>query len=51
MSQQKFRLILLDGDLAKDISTIEKPELVLKAGLGYDFQTIYSSLRGQQGLH
>ncbi len=44
-------LVLLDGDLAKDISVIEKPELVFKAGVGYDSHAIYSSLRGQQGLH
>jgi imidazolonepropionase-like amidohydrolase len=44
-------LVLLDGDLAKDISVIEKPELVFKAGVGYDSQAMYSSLRGQQGLH
>jgi imidazolonepropionase-like amidohydrolase len=44
-------LVLLAGDLAKDISAIEKPELVFKAGVGYDSQAIYGSLRGQQGLH
>ncbi len=44
-------LVLFDGDLAKDISVIEKPEIVFKAGVGYDSQAIYASLRGQQGLH
>jgi hypothetical protein len=44
-------LVLLDGDLAADISVIEKPEVVFKAGVGYDSQAIYASLRGQQGLH
>jgi imidazolonepropionase-like amidohydrolase len=44
-------LVLLAGDLAKDISAIEKPELVFKAGVGYDSPAIYGSLRGQQGLH
>ena len=38
-------LVLLDGDLAKDISVIENPELVFKAGVAYDSQAIYSSLR------
>src|SRR5258708_37108831 len=44
-------LVLLDGDLAKDISVIEKPELGFKAGVVCDSQAIYGSLRGQQGLH
>jgi Amidohydrolase family len=43
-------LVLLDGDLAKDITVIEKPEIVFKAGVGYDSNAIYDSLRGQVGL-
>jgi imidazolonepropionase-like amidohydrolase len=43
-------LVLLDGDLAKDISVIEKPEIVFKNGVGYDSNAIYESLRGQVGL-
>jgi imidazolonepropionase-like amidohydrolase len=43
-------LVLLDGDLAKDVTVIEKPELVFKAGVGYDSKAIYDSLRGQVGL-
>jgi imidazolonepropionase-like amidohydrolase len=42
-------LVLLSGDLAKDISTIEKPEIVFKAGVGYDSNAIYESLRGKVG--
>ncbi len=42
-------LVLLNGDLAKDITTIEKPELVFKAGVGYDSDAIYQSLRGTVG--
>ncbi len=42
-------LVLLDGDLAKDITTIEKPEIVFKAGVGYDSNAIYQSLRGKVG--
>jgi imidazolonepropionase-like amidohydrolase len=42
-------LVLLDGDLAKDITTIEKPEVVFKAGVGYDSNAIYQSLRGKVG--
>jgi imidazolonepropionase-like amidohydrolase len=42
-------LVLLNGDLAKDITTIEKPEIVFKAGVGYDSNAIYQSLRGKVG--
>jgi len=42
-------LVLLNGDLAKDITTIEKPEMVFKAGVGYDSNAIYQSLRGKVG--
>ena len=43
-------LVLLDGDLAKDITVIEKPEIVFKSGVGYDSKAIYESLQGQVGL-
>jgi hypothetical protein len=43
-------LVLLDGDLAKNIATIEMPEIVFKAGVGYDSNAIYKSLRGKVGL-
>jgi len=42
-------LVLLNGDLAKDITTIERPEVVFKAGVGYDSGAIYQSLRGKVG--
>jgi imidazolonepropionase-like amidohydrolase len=42
-------LVLLSGDLAKDITTIERPELVFKAGVAYDSNAIYQSLRGKVG--
>lgn len=43
-------LALLDGDLANDITVIEKPEIVFKNGVGYDSNAIYESLHGQVGL-
>jgi imidazolonepropionase-like amidohydrolase len=43
-------LVLLNGDLAKDITAIENPELVFKAGVGYDSKAMYNSLRGKVGL-
>ena len=42
-------LVLLNGDLANDITTIEKPEIVFKAGVGYDSNAIYQGLRGKVG--
>jgi hypothetical protein len=42
-------LVLLNGDLAKDITAIERPEVVFKAGTGYDSNAIYQSLRGKVG--
>ncbi len=44
-------LVLLDGDLARDVSAIQRPEIVFKAGVGYDSEAIYASLAGQVGLH
>ena len=43
-------LVLLDGDLAKDITVIENPEIVFKSGVGYDSNGIYESLHGHVGL-
>jgi imidazolonepropionase-like amidohydrolase len=48
-SGKQADLVLLNGDLAKDITTIEKPEIVFKAGVGYDSNAIYQSLRGKVG--
>jgi imidazolonepropionase-like amidohydrolase len=44
-------LVLLDGDLSRDIRAIERPLLVFRNGIGYDSAAIYASLRGQVGLH
>ncbi len=33
---ERAALVLLNGDVVKDISAIEKPDLVLKAGVGDD---------------
>jgi len=49
VSGKQADLVLLNGDLAKDITTIEKPEIVFKAGVGYDSNAIYQSLRGKVG--
>jgi hypothetical protein len=44
-------IVLLDGDLASDISAITRPVIVFKHGVGYDSEAIYASLSGQVGLH
>lgn len=44
-------IALLNGDLTRDISAIERPVIVFKNGIGYDSEAIYASLRGQVGLH
>jgi imidazolonepropionase-like amidohydrolase len=43
-------LVLLNGDLTKNVTAIENPELVFKSGVGYDSKAIYDSLRGKVGL-
>jgi len=44
-------IVLLDGDLTRDVRAIEHPSIVFKNGIGYDSEAIYASLRGQVGLH
>jgi imidazolonepropionase-like amidohydrolase len=44
-------LVLLNGDLSRDVRAIERPLLVFRNGVGYDSERIYASLRGQVGLH
>lgn len=43
-------LLLLDGDLAKDVFVIEKPEVVFKNGIGFDSAKLYDSVRGTVGI-
>lgn len=43
-------LVLLKGDLAKDVTVIEHPELVFKDGIGFDSEKIYASIQGLVGL-
>ena len=44
-------LVLLNGDLTRDINVIERPQIVFKNGVGYDSEAIYASVAGQVGLH
>lgn len=43
-------LVLLDGDLMRDIHAIHRPDLVFKEGVGYDSTAIYASLAGYVAL-
>jgi len=47
---KKADLVLLQGDLAKDVSVIEKPEIVFKDGVGFDSDKLYESMRGTVGI-
>lgn len=44
-------LVLLQGDITADISAIEAPVVVFKAGVGFDSAALYQSIAGQAGLH
>jgi imidazolonepropionase-like amidohydrolase len=43
-------LVLLKGDLDKDVMAIEHPEVVFKDGVGFDSEKIYQSIRGEVGV-
>jgi imidazolonepropionase-like amidohydrolase len=43
-------VVLLDGDLEKDVTAIERPVTVFKDGVGYDSNAIFESLRGKVGM-
>lgn len=47
---KKADLVLLRGDLSKDASVIEKPEIVFKDGVGFDSEKLYESMRGTVGI-
>lgn len=44
-------LVILDGDLRKDVGVIRKTETVFKDGVGYDSKKLFQSVKGQVGLH
>jgi len=44
-------LVLIDGDLEKDISNIRKTEIVFKKGVGFDSKKIFDSVKGKVGLY
>ncbi len=44
-------LVLLNGDLEKDISHIRSTEIVFKNGVGFDSKKMFASLKGKVGLY
>jgi imidazolonepropionase-like amidohydrolase len=44
-------LAIVHGDPSKNISDIEKVEIVFKDGVGYDSATLIEAVRGSVGLH
>ena len=44
-------LVVIKGDPSKQISDIEKVEIVFKDGVGYDSQKLLDSVRGRYGQY
>ncbi|MBK5272174.1 MAG: amidohydrolase family protein [Bacteroidia bacterium] len=44
-------LVLINGDLQKDIHAVRNTEIVFKNGVDYDSQKIFNSVKGMVGLH
>ena len=44
-------LVLIDGDLSKDVSAIRNMEIVFKNGIGYDSRKIFESVKGKVGAY
>ena len=44
-------LILIEGDLQKDIKNIRKMETIFKDGVGFDSKKLFESVKGQVGLN
>jgi imidazolonepropionase-like amidohydrolase len=48
---KKADLILVNGDLSKDVRAIRKMEIVFKGGVGYNSKKIFDSVKGKVGLY
>jgi len=44
-------LVIINGDLEKDISNIRKMELVFKEGTGFNSKRLFESVDGMVGLN
>lgn len=43
-------LVLIDGDLEKNISTIRQMEIVFKDDIGFSSKKVFDSVKGKLGL-
>jgi imidazolonepropionase-like amidohydrolase len=48
---KKADLVLIDGDIEKDIKDIRKTEIVFKNGVGFDSKKMFESVKGKVGLY
>jgi len=48
---KKADLVLIDGDIEKDIQQIRKTEIVFKNGVGFDSKKMFESVKGKVGLY
>lgn len=48
---KKADLVLINGDLSKDISNIRNMEIVFKNGIGFGSKKIFDSVKGKVGLY
>ncbi|HEY4148376.1 MAG TPA: amidohydrolase family protein, partial [Chitinophagaceae bacterium] len=48
---KKADIVLIDGDLSKDIKAIRNTEIVFKNGIGYDSKKIFDSVKGKVGMY
>jgi imidazolonepropionase-like amidohydrolase len=48
---KKADLVLIDGDIEKDIQQIRRTEIVFKNGVGFDSKKMFESVKGKVGLY
>ena len=44
-------LVLINGDIEKDIKNVDQTEIVFKNGVGFDSQKIFDAMKGNVGLY
>ena len=48
---KKADLVLINGDLLKDIKVVRNTEIVFKNGVGFDSKKLFESVKGKVGLY
>jgi len=48
---KKADIVLIDGDIEKDINNIRNTEIVFKNGVGFDSKKMFESVKGKVGLY